>query len=284
MHIDESLNAKGYTPAAQVPQVYGGPRVVDGIVIHHWGVPGQSHDGVVNFFVNGPGNTSAHYVSSAGRTHCLVNPDDAAWHAGNGEANRTKIGLELRPEASEEDYREAAQLIAWLRETFQLPLPLTPHRLWQATACPGKWDLEKLDLMARGLVVGVDAPSTPVAPAPVVPLSSPVAPSVDNGVLGDRQCRVDPGDTLSGIAQQFNVDLGQLIAINGITEPDKIFPGMILDLPDPIQAVFYNQCVVDPGDTLSGIAAQFGISLDRIIAVNPGINPDLIYPGQVLNL
>jgi N-acetylmuramoyl-L-alanine amidase CwlA len=152
MFINESLTAKGYTPAAQVPQVYGGPRVIDGIVIHHWGDPGQSHGGVVNYFVNGPGSTSAHFVSSgAGGTHCLVSPKDAAWHAGNAEANRTKIGIELRPEASEDDYREAAALIAWLRKEYNHPLPLSPHRQWQPTACPGIWDLSKLDGLARGL-------------------------------------------------------------------------------------------------------------------------------------
>ncbi len=276
MIIDESLTAKGYTPAAQVPAVYGGQRIIDGIVIHHYGALGQTHDGVVNFFVNGPGLTSAHFVCSPGRTSCLVSPKDAAWHAGNGEANRTKIGIECRPEATEEDYREVSQLIAWLRETYQHPLPLSPHRQYQATACPGVWDLAKLDAMARGTAV-VPQSAPPAAPA-APPVTTP-APQA----LGDRQCRVDPGDTLSGIADQFNVDLGQLIALNGITEPDKIFPGMILNLPDP-RPVRYHQCVVDPGDTLGGIAAQFGISLERIIAVNPGINPDLIYPGQVLNL
>lgn len=272
MHIDESLTAKGFTPAASVPAVYGGPRVIDGIIIHHWGLPGQTHDGVVNFFVNGPGMTSAHFVSSAGRTHCLVNPADAAWHAGNGEGNRTKVGIECRPEASENDYREVASLIAWLRETYQHPLPLSPHRQWQATACPGIWDLDKLDAMARG----VD--TTPAPPAPAAPVAAPQALPMP----GEGQCRVDPGDTLSGIARQFGVNLNDLIRVNGITEPDKIFPGMILDLPAAPQS--FSQCIVDPGDTLSGIAAQFGISLERIIAVNPGINPDLIYPGQVLNL
>lgn len=35
------------------------------------------------------------------------------------------------------------------------------------------------------------------------------------------------------------------------------------------------------GDTLWGIAGQYGVALDRIIALNPDIrNPNLIYPGQ----
>lgn len=108
------------------------------------------------------------------------------------------------------------------------------------------------------------------------------------GVLGDNQVRVDPGDTLSGIAAQFGVDLNALIAVNGITEPDKIFPGEILDLPAPLPAPAAPSglppyCTVDPGDTLSGIAEQFGVSLDYILSSNPGINPDLIYPGQRIN-
>ena len=52
----------------------------------------------------------------------------------------------------------------------------------------------------------------------------------------------------------------------------------------PIPKVTVNQCIVDPGDTLGGIAEQFGITLDQIISANPGIDPNLIHPGQVLNL
>jgi LysM repeat protein len=43
--------------------------------------------------------------------------------------------------------------------------------------------------------------------------------------------------------------------------------------------------VVGTCDTLSSIAAALGIKLSALIAANPQIkNPDLIYPGQVLNL
>ncbi|ALY08487.1 endolysin [Arthrobacter phage Anansi] len=147
--IDESYTAKGFTPAAQVPAVYGGPRTIESITIHHWGALGQTHMGVVNFFcVTGPGTTSAHFVSSAGKTHCIVSPLDAAWHAGNGTGNRTSIGIECRPEATDGDYLEVAKLIAWLRSKYG-DLPLIPHRDWQATACPGVWDLARLDKLAR---------------------------------------------------------------------------------------------------------------------------------------
>ena len=42
---------------------------------------------------------------------------------------------------------------------------------------------------------------------------------------------------------------------------------------------------VKKGDTLWGIAQRWGVSLQDLIAANPGIkNPNLIYPGQVLRL
>jgi len=273
--IDESLTAKGFTPAAQVPN-----RTFEHIDIHHWGVFGQTHDGVNDFFVNGPGQTSPHFVSSAGRTNCIVSPPDVAWAAGVWEENIKAIAIECRPEASDDDYAEVAQLVAWIRHHYG-DLPLHPHKEFYNTDCPGIWDLGRLDALARG----TDA-------APVAPVAAPAAPR-ELAQPGEGQCRVDPGDTLSGIARQFNVDLNALIALNGITEPDKIFPGMLLDLPQapapaPAPAApagLPPYCTVDPGDTLSGIAAQYGVTVQYILDRNPDItDPDVIAAGQRINL
>jgi N-acetylmuramoyl-L-alanine amidase CwlA len=155
-NIDESLTAKGFTPAASVPQVFGRARTLDGIVIHHWGERGQTHDGVNNFFVNGPGSTSAHFVVSEGRITCLVNPADAAWHSGNAVGNATTIGIECRPEATDGDYVTVAELVAFLRSQYG-PLPLSPHRDWQATACPGVWDLARIDSLASGQTISTQS-------------------------------------------------------------------------------------------------------------------------------
>lgn len=275
MNIDESLTAKGYTPAALVPQVYGGPRVVDGIIIHHWGAFGQTHDGVVNFFVNGPGSTSAHYVSSAGRTHCLVSPDDAAWHAGNGEGNRTKIGIELRPEASEDDYREAANLIAWLRQQFQLPLPLSPHRDWQATACPGKWDLAKLDAMAKGGTIAPQA--APAAPSVTTPAAP--APAPGQIIRGDDEIHwvVDPGDTLSKIQAYYNgPSVDQIAAYNRI-DKNVLSPGQKIWIPGPL---VWN---IEAPDTIRSIAAYYGLDAGYLASLNGLPGPDAeIYIGNTL--
>lgn len=117
------------------------------IVIHHWGVDGQSHDGVVRFLSQDRGDTStsAHYVASAGSVTQLVHDYDRAWHC-RGNNSRT-IGIECRPEASDDDYTTVAGLISAIREEWGW-MPLTPHSAHFPTACPGRYT-EWLDWLSN---------------------------------------------------------------------------------------------------------------------------------------
>ena len=111
----------------------------DRIVIHHWGADGQSHDGVVDFFTRGPGSgTSAHYVVSAGRITQICHDYDTAYHAGNWQINLRSIGIECRPEASEEDVRTVAELVRRIRSEWG-NLPISVHSDYYPTACPGRY-------------------------------------------------------------------------------------------------------------------------------------------------
>ncbi|AYD81525.1 endolysin [Arthrobacter phage KBurrousTX] len=103
------------------------------------------------------------------------------------------------------------------------------------------------------------------------------------------QCIVDAGDTLAGIAEQFGVDLNALVALNGIANPNLIYPGQLLNLPTQTAKAApapsgVSQVIVDPGDTLGGIASQFGVNVNDLARVNGITNPDYIQAGQVLNL
>jgi len=249
--------------------------------VHHWGSFGQTHDGINDFFVNRNRNTSAHFVASDGRINCLVSPQDAAWAAGNAYGNATSIHIEARPEATDGDYRTVSWLISFLREHYGANLPLKHHREWSATACPGKWDLARLDREARAWSTA----GAPAAPTLTVAPQSATAPAA---MPGAGEFRVDPGDTLSGIAVQFGWTLQSIIDANPGIDPNRIYPGQILKdgkapyvAPKPTLPPY---CTVDPGDTLGGIAVQFGVSLEHILARNPGINANLIYPGQRINL
>lgn len=150
MRIDESRTAVKYTPGRQ------GRKVKD-VVIHHWGLDGQTHDGVVDWFCNPAkgAQTSAHFVVSGGRVHCIVSPTDTAWHAGDWDENLQSIGIECRPEATAADYATVAELVRWLRTKYG-NLPLRPHKAFFQTSCPGRWDLAHLDRLARGQTGGSD--------------------------------------------------------------------------------------------------------------------------------
>ena len=111
----------------------------DRIVLHHWGADGQSHDGVVDFFTRGPGSgTSAHYVVSGGRITQICHDYDTAYHAGNWQINLRSIGIECRPEASEDDVRTVAELVRRIRSEWG-NLPISVHSDYYPTACPGRY-------------------------------------------------------------------------------------------------------------------------------------------------
>jgi len=95
---------------------------------------------------------------------------------------------------------------------------------------------------------------------------------------------VQPGDTMFSIARRFNVPLDELIAANPqIPNPNLIFPGQIVCVPEfacPPNTFPYT---VQPGDSMFSIAQRFGVSLNALIAANPQItNPNLIFPGQIV--
>ena len=82
---------------------------------------------------------------------------------------------------------------------------------------------------------------------------------------------VHQGDTLGGVAQSFGVSLSALEAANPhITNPNLIFPGQVILIPvNPPAPGTY---LVQSGDTLSGIAEKFGVSLSALEAANPQVS------------
>ena len=158
-------------------------RKIAGITCHWWGTPtGQNPEGIVSWLCDKRAGTSAHYVVSENTVWCIVDPDRRAWHAGNSKANHDQIGIELDPNMSRRaaTERTAAALIADLRAVYG-NLPLSPHKRWTSTACPGNWDLGRLDRLARGVKPSVPAVSTG---GTSVPAPKPAAkPAVSGGKL-----------------------------------------------------------------------------------------------------
>jgi N-acetylmuramoyl-L-alanine amidase len=95
---------------------------------------------------------------------------------------------------------------------------------------------------------------------------------------------VQPGDTLSGIAASAGMSVNQLAALNGLNPNAYLISGTAIRLPGAPATVSASgdtgsstsaggSYVVQPGDTLTAIAARAGMSVDQLAALN-GLNPN----------
>ena len=109
---------------------------------------------------------------------------------------------------------------------------------------------------------------------------------------------VRPGETLSQIAASYGVPMSELMALNSIDDANAIYVGQILVLPsddtapapevavDPAQPTpdATTTHIVRPGDTLTGIAAAYGLDPAELMSINGIDDPNTIFIGQKLRL
>lgn len=94
---------------------------------------------------------------------------------------------------------------------------------------------------------------------------------------------VQSGDTLSSIAAKFGTSYQALASLNGISNPNLIYVGQVLQVTGSANTgtVYYT---VRAGDNLSSIASRYGTSYQSIASLNGLVNPNLIYAGQTLKI
>ena len=161
------------------------------------------------------------------------------------------------------------------------------------------------------LVVTALAPddSGPPAAAPVTPATAPANVP--------RAYTVAEGDTLASVAERFGLEVDELRALNPNVDPMILAPGSKLLLrraaqektasppsppppvtsakaadvrtppaaPPPAPALESTRVhVVSPGDTLFGIALAYGTSVDALVALNPSIDPQVLFSGQEIRV
>jgi soluble lytic murein transglycosylase-like protein len=104
---------------------------------------------------------------------------------------------------------------------------------------------------------------------------------------------VRPGDSLSGIAVAHGVSMSALAAANGLDPSEFLLWGTTVRIPSATAVAASQQAAappplgaytVRPGDTLAGIAASAGVSMQQVAWMN-GIDPaGVLLAGTVLKL
>lgn len=145
-----------------------------------------------------------------------------------------------------------------------------------------------------------DTPTSTDTPTPAPPTLTPTItdtplPSETPTPAGPLTYIVEPGDTLSSIADQFGVDILLLISVNNITDPGAINAGEELIIPQegdvlPTTTALPQTLVpgsrieyrVQPGDTLESIASEYNSSIEQIAQLNSINVTDVLFVGRVL--
>lgn len=145
-------------------------------------------------------------------------------------------------------------------------------------------------------------PPSSIPPTAGGPTATPVLPDDFDTTI---PYVVQPGDTVSGIAQRFNSSIDAIIKVNGLDASGLIYVGQTLLIPvrsgqsqpptftpaptlpsgftpTPVPPTGTRTYTVLPGDTLFGIAALFNTTINVLAQLNNIVNPNLIFPGQVL--
>ena len=107
---------------------------------------------------------------------------------------------------------------------------------------------------------------------------------------------VQPGETLSQIADRLGISMTRLMKLNGITNPDHVESGSKLTVPSSVSSsgrakgpssssnANTTKVTVKDGETLSEIADRHGMSVNELVRLNALSNADHVETGSTLRV
>lgn len=93
---------------------------------------------------------------------------------------------------------------------------------------------------------------------------------------------VEEGDTLYSIARMYGTTVADILAANpSITESSMLYIGQMLCVPMPTPC-HGQKYTVQAGDTYYTISRKYGVTVNDLMAANPGIPANNLLPGMVI--
>jgi LysM repeat protein len=136
--------------------------------------------------------------------------------------------------------------------------------------------------------------TVPPTTGPTRILAATPLPAASQTPIPPQQYTVKPGDTLLGISQKFDVPVKEILSLNDLSNSDILQIGQVLLIPaagataipptqppaGPTPGTILH--VVQPGETLLGIAQRYGVPMPTIQSVNKIADPEKLQAGQQL--
>ena len=196
------------------------------ITIHHM-AGNLSVEQCGNIFADKNRQASSNYgIGSDGRVGLYVDEANRSWCSSNGDNDHQAVTIEVANDVIGGNWHVSDVALAKLIDlcvdicernhidrlvfTGNASGNLTLHKYFAATACPGPYLESKMPYIAEEVNRRLN---------------------IKDNKPGTSAYIVKEGDTLSAIARIYNTTYQVLAEYNGISNPDLIYPGQIINIP-----------------------------------------------------
>ncbi len=137
------------------------------------------------------------------------------------------------------------------------------------------------------------ATATPETAETPTPNPTPTPEATPTPTPAPQTYTVQPGDTLLAIAERFGITVEDLQAKNQLADPNSIFAGQKLELPQPGERVqpetpaagggdASDVYTVKAGDTLYAISQELEVTVEDLAEINEITDPSQLFVGRRL--